>query len=217
MATASALPLGSAGTSLRRNVILSALEALVAGLGLFVIYRHVVAELGLAMLGVWSVLLATTALGRLADAGIASCLFRFVSRWMALHDAAISALYIRTALTTVGLGMAFATLPLWFGFSQFLQIVLSGAELELARTLLPIALLSLWLISIKSVLDSALLGLHRADAKSLAAIVGMGVQVWLSLLLVRDWGLWGLAAAQAAQFALASTICVVVLWRGGVF
>ena len=58
--------------TLRRNAAFSVVEVAVSGLGLFFIYRNVVSELGVAMLGVWSLVLATTAFGRMADVGLAA-------------------------------------------------------------------------------------------------------------------------------------------------
>lgn len=47
--------------TVRRNAAFSVVEVAVGGLGLFFIYKNVVSELGVAMLGVWSLVLATTA------------------------------------------------------------------------------------------------------------------------------------------------------------
>ena len=56
--------------NLRRNSAFAVAEVVVYGLGLFFIYRNVVQVLGISMLGVWSLVLATTAFGRAADVGI---------------------------------------------------------------------------------------------------------------------------------------------------
>ena len=65
--------------TLRRGVILSVAEVIVASLGLFALYKLINAELGLAALGIWSLVVATTAIARLGDAGIAAGLRRFIA------------------------------------------------------------------------------------------------------------------------------------------
>ena len=199
--------------ALRRNAVASGLEVAVAGLGLFVIYRAVVQELGLGMLGVWSLLLATTAFGRVADLGIAAGLARFVARALAEGDRAGAALFGRTALVAVAIGMgAVAAAALW-PLSRALGLALGGADLALARGLLPGALLVFWLGTLRAVVDACLLGAHRADLRAVASVAGMAVQVGVALSLVGTKGLGGLVGAQAAAAVVALALGLVLVRR----
>ncbi|MDZ4309657.1 MAG: oligosaccharide flippase family protein [Cypionkella sp.] len=188
--------------TLRRNAAFSVIEVVISGLGLFFIYRSVLAELGLSMLGVWSLVLATTAFGRMADVGIAAGLARFVAGALAEEAPEQAILYMRTAFIAVSGLMALVALVLWYPLSRALSLALSDTELALARDLLPWALLTFWALNLKGVLDACLIGAHRADLKSLATMAGMGLQITASLLLVSGFGLFGLAWAQAGQYAL---------------
>ena len=189
--------------TLRRNTLFSIAEVLLNGLGLFVIYKNVVSVLGLKMLGVWSIVLATTAFGRLADVGISAGLARFIAREQARGDTDKANAHLQTGLITVAAVMAVLTILAYWPIHYALAIALGDGELAVARRLIPYALLTFWLLNLNSVTAAALLGLHRADLRSISNIIGMIGQVMASLLLVRDHQLMGLAWAQTGQYVLA--------------
>lgn len=192
--------------NLKRNSLFSAAEVVVGGLGLFIIYRSVVAELGIAMLGVWSIVLATTAFGRIADVGIAAGLSRFIAtaRGRKEHDRV--RLCFWTALSAIAALMAAVALIGWWPLSAALGLALDGAELVAARQLLPWALLTFWLLNINAGLAASLLGIQRSDLRAIASIGGMVIQVVASYVLVKSHGLLGLAWAQAAQYVFSIAV-----------
>lgn len=192
--------------SLKRNSIFSAVEVVVNGLGLFFIYRGVVQHLGLSDLGVWSIVLATTAFGRVADIGIAAGLARFIatSNSRSKHD--VSSTYFSTALISILLLMGAIALLGWAPLSYALRFALEGAALSKAEGLLPWALLTFWLLNINAVVAAALLGIQRSDLRAVASIAGMALQVAASHALISTHGLEGLAWAQAAQYLLSLSL-----------
>lgn len=197
--------------NLKRNSIFSAAEVVFNGLGLFLIYRSVVAELGVAMLGVWSIVLATTAFGRIADVGISAGLSRFIAAACARQDHVLARHYLWTALLAITALMASIALLGWWPLNAGLGFALHGAELDAARQLLPWALLTFWLLNINAGLAATLLGIQRSDLRAIASIGGMAIQVIASYLLVSSHGLIGLAWAQTAQYVLtilASTVFI---------
>lgn len=191
---------------LGRNAIWSAAEVVVNGIGLFFIYRNVVQTLGVSMVGVWSIVLATTAFGRLADTGVAPGMARFIARALAEGRPERAVLYMRTGSTAIAVFMAVVAalfyLPFWFA----LELALNGVELAMARSLLPWALMSFWLIQLKAVYDAALLSVHRADLRAVSNVVGMVFQILASIALVKTHGLNGLAWAQFGQFAISLVV-----------
>lgn len=189
--------------TLRRNAIFSVAEALLNGLSLFFIYKNVVSTLGVSLLGVWSLVLATTAFGRLADVGISGGLARFVAREQAKGKAGSPHGYIETGMLSVAAIMGVLTLAAYWPIYLALGIALHDDELVLAREIVPYALLTFWLLNINAVTAAALLGLHRADLRSISSICGMLVQVAASLALVKSFQLKGLAWAQTAQYVVA--------------
>mgnify|MGYP000008098273 CR=1 FL=1 len=189
--------------TLRRNALFSVAEVLLNGLGLFFIYKNVVSTLGVSLLGVWSLVLATTAFGRLADVGISAGLARFVAREQAKGEAGSPQSYIETGMLSVAAIMGVLTLLAYWPIYFALGIALHDQQLALAREIIPYALLTFWLLNINAVTAAALLGLHRADLRSISNICGMLVQVAASLALVKGFQLKGLAWAQTAQYVVA--------------
>ncbi|ESQ89442.1 oligosaccharide flippase family protein [Asticcacaulis benevestitus] len=192
--------------SLKKNTIFSIAEVVLNGIGLFFIYKNVVSSLGVKMLGVWSLVLATTAFGRLADVGISAGLARFVARELAKDNPDAVTTYVQTAMISVAGIMGILTLIAYWPIYFALKIALSGSELELARSIIPFALLTFWMLNLNSVTAASLLGLHRADLRSISNIFGMLVQVATSLVLVKSFQLMGLAWAQTAQYVVAISI-----------
>lgn len=188
---------------MRRNSAFSAAEVIVGGVCLFFIYRNVVQTLGVSMLGVWSLVLATTAFGRAADLGISGGLARFIGRSIGEGRLEAAVAYMRTGVLFMAAAMGVVALALWWPLWRGLAIALDGRELAAAREVLPWAVLSLWLLIVKSAIDSCLLGMGRADLRSIGGMLGMLAQLVASLMLVGTFGLNGLAWAQAGQFVLA--------------
>lgn len=201
--------------SLRKNALFSVAEVLLNGLGLFFIYKNVVSTLGVSLLGVWSLVLATTAFGRLADVGISAGLARFVAREQAKGEAGSPQSYIETGMLSVASIMGVLTLVAYWPIYFALGIALHDQQLALAREIIPYALLTFWLLNINAVTAAALLGLHRADLRSISNICGMLVQVAASLALVKGFQLKGLAWAQTAQYVVAIALSWTFVVRVG--
>jgi O-antigen/teichoic acid export membrane protein len=188
--------------NLRRNSLYAVGEVVVSGLTLFFLYKKVVSALGVEALGVWSLVLATTSLGRLVDVGAASGLSRFVAAAKARNNASRELIFVQTAVITnaaLYLGIALVLwVPAYFGLSW----VMKGAALSSGRALLPFSLASFVLMGTTSATTGAIVGQHRSDQKSLLMVSGLVVQLLVALAFVRDHGLPALAWAQIAQYAV---------------
>ena len=62
-----------------RNTLWNVAEVIIGAAVLFLLYRLIIAKLGVEALGIWALVLATTAVAKLADVGVASGLGRFVA------------------------------------------------------------------------------------------------------------------------------------------
>ena len=192
--------------NLRRNSLYALAEVIVSGIVLFFLYKKVVGTLGVKALGIWSLVLATTSLGRVADIGAAAGLARFVAAASARKDSGLAIHYVQTAaLTNLAVYTAVAVLmwaPAFFGLS----FVLSGDSLVVGRQLLPFSLISFVLMGLSTATIGAIVGQLRSDQKSMISIGGLVVQYSIAALLVKAHGLVALAWAQIAQYALTFTV-----------
>jgi O-antigen/teichoic acid export membrane protein len=169
---------------------------------LFFLYRVIVGQLGVKALGIWSLVLATTSLGRLADLGTAAGLGRFVAIAGARQERDKTVVYVETAIiTNLSLYSAIA-LAMWAPAFYALSLTTSGEVLATARALLPFSLLSFVLMGVASATTGAIVGQQRSDQKSMITIAGLVLQFLASVALIRYGGLRAVAWAQIAQYAL---------------
>ncbi len=185
---------------LRRNVIWSIVEVFISGLILFLLYRIIVKDLSVEALGIWSLVMATTSLGRLADIGTAAGLGRFVAASRAKKDDGKAIDYAETAiLTNLILYFVIAAI-IWAPAYYGLSLMTSGESLAKARELLPYALISFILMSLTAATTGALVGQQRSDQRSMVTIASLFVQFAIAVVLVPRYGLPALAWAQTAQY-----------------
>jgi O-antigen/teichoic acid export membrane protein len=192
----------SVGT-LRRNAIWNLAEVAGSSVVLFVLYKLILKHLGVSALGIWSLVLATTSLARVADLGAAGGLGRYVALAHARNEAGDEALsYVETALIAnagfyILLG-AVLYYPAWWG----LGLTTQGAATVEARALLPFAIGAFVLQNVANVVTAALTGFHKSYQKSALTLLTLLVQATVALLTVQTIGLRGVALAQIVQYAL---------------
>jgi O-antigen/teichoic acid export membrane protein len=196
---------------LRRSAALSVAQVIVAGGALLLFYHYLVATIGVTAVGLWSVVLATTAVGRIADFGLGGGVSRFVARAGAQHNPLRAATYVETAAvsTAVVSGLLAA---IAFPLLQSLLPILVGREnVGIAAALLPYALLSFWITTITSIFQGGLDGALRVDLRNLILIASPVLQLGLGMLFVHWNGVMGLAYAQLIQAVMILALSLTAL------
>ena len=186
-----------------RNATWNIGEIAAATVALFLLFKIIVGALGLAALGVWSLVLATTSLARLADLGVTGGLGKFVAQASARREREIEEAsplaYVETAVTAnLILYVGVAGIAFWPARQAILS-VLEGAEAQQAAALLPYALVSFVFGGMSGTLGAGLLGLSRSDRKSQIMVAGYGLQLLAAVVLAPRYGLPGVAIGQIAQ------------------
>lgn len=185
--------------SLHRNALANVLQMLVGAGLMFVLYRYINATLGIALFGVWSVVLATASASRLANMGVGAGMTRFVAKYLALEDGRTAASMVETAAVTLSVVLGVVLPLLYFPLKLILAHVFSGQYLDEAQMLLPYALASLWLGDVAGVFESGFEGLQRMDLRAGILVTGQALRLGLAIWLIPAYGLIGLAEAQVAQ------------------
>lgn len=185
--------------SLTHNALANLLQALIGGILSFVLYRYINDTLGVALLGVWSVVLATASASRLTDLGLSASVTRFVALRLARNTPKEAARVIETALLSLLLLMGLFLPILYWLLWQLLPHLFDAEYLASARILLPYAFFSLGLSMMTAVLYSGFEGCQRMDLRAQLAVWGQLLMVALAFLLVPHMRLIGLAWAQIGQ------------------
>ena len=63
----------------KKNVVFAGLQILLSGISLFVLYKILIIQIGIELLGVWSIVMAFSAFLRTGDFGFAGSIVKFVS------------------------------------------------------------------------------------------------------------------------------------------
>ncbi len=189
--------------TLRRNVGWNVVEVVVSSLVLFLVFKLIVAQLGVTSLGVWSLVLSVTSIARVADVGAAAGLSRYVGIARVAKDAEAdrdALRYVRTAFGVNGLLYVILALLIWWPAWKALPLVTHGSDLVEARALLPYAVASFAMLNVASVATIALIGLGRGERKSMLTLGATAVQAVVAIAAIGRFGLVGVAMGQIAQY-----------------
>jgi O-antigen/teichoic acid export membrane protein len=196
-----------------RNASASVMQSLFGAVLLFALYRYINMALGVEQLGVWSVVLATVAASHLADLGLSAGVTRFVARDRARGQDTKAGQIIDTVVLTMAVLVALLGWPLFILGKTLLPLFFHGDHLSLALDVLPLALLSLWLTMLSTVLQGGLDGCQRMDLRAGMVLFGQTVLLGMAIWLVPIYGLTGLALAQVAQGSLLLVLGRLLLCR----
>lgn len=190
------------GRGLKGNVVANITQAVGGAILLFALYRYINATLGVERLGIWSVVLATASAANLANLGLSGGVIRFVARDRARGDSRRAAEVVDTAAITLA-ALLGVLLPLLYPLlTRVLAHLFQEEHLAEAQSILPYALLSLWVTMVSSVFSGALDGCERMDLRAGLVIGGQLLLLPLAFWLVPRHGLLGLAWAQIGQGCL---------------
>jgi O-antigen/teichoic acid export membrane protein len=185
--------------SLSRNALANILQMLVGAALLFVLYRFLNGTLGVAGLGVWSVVLSTASASRFADLGLSQGVTRFVAKNQANQDSLSSVAVIETAMVSLMIIGIILVFVLYVPLTKLLPLFFRGEQLQSALELIPYALASLWLTLVSTVVQSGFDGCQRMDLRASLVVVGQVLLLLFSFWLVPEYGLTGYAWAQIIQ------------------
>jgi len=201
----------------RRRIILNALTTVGQTLGsaaaLFLLYRFLIRAIGIERLGIWSLVLATTSFVWLANQGFSTSLVKFVAKYAARQQSDDVALVIQTAVISTAVALAAISAGLYPAGRWLLAIILPPKSLPEAIAILPLALISLWLTVLESILQAGLAGHQLIAECNYLEISGSVSYLVLALALVPRHGLVGLACAQVVQVAAILAITWSLLRR----
>ena len=185
-----------------RNASFAMLQVVVSGAVLLILYRYLLDALGAAQLGIWSLVLATTSVSRIAELGLSGSGLKFVAQYLARDEAAQASAVVQTATISIAAFIGLLVLAAYSSIGWILGYVIPPSELELAISLLPYALASFWLSSVAGVAGAGLEGCQRFDLRAYVQMGTHGLYLVSALWLIPSHGLYGVAYAQVFQAAL---------------
>lgn len=192
---------------IRANAVSSSAQVILSTVILFLLYRYLVDQLGVELVGVWSITVAVSSLGRIGELGLSGAVTRHVASDLAISNPHRAAVSIQTAILSVALLVAFSLGPAYLVVGAVLEYTLPQATLSAARGILILVFVYVWVSAVVGLLQAGLDGCHRLDLRNAVVAATMLIFLCLALWLVPVYGLLGLAYAQLLQscFALCAS------------
>ncbi len=191
---------------LTTNIFSAAGQTIVQMVMFVMLYRYLINRIGVDQLGTWSLVLAAVSAARVSELGFGGSIIKYVAAYRAQGDDQAASESLQTAAISVGALLALMVALAYPLLSLALPHVLPAAGLDAGRTILPFALVSIWLTSVADIWMNALDACLRSGLRAGIMIIGSLVFFLLALIGVEYYGLLGLAAAQVAQGVILLTV-----------
>lgn len=185
-------------------------QTVVLGATLFFLYRYLLNVLGVEKLGVWSLVLASTSVTRVANLGLTGSVVKFVAKYVARDDLIAVSKVLQTSLISIGVAMGLLLCVFYPIAPYVLELFLGPEAMVWALSILPYAFVSVWLSSLYTVYIGGLDGFQRVDQRSVLMIAGTLLHAVFAVILVTFYDLTGLAFAQVLQY-------IFLIIFGGIF
>jgi O-antigen/teichoic acid export membrane protein len=181
------------------NAIISVMQIIAVSLLIFILYRYLLNTIGIKLLGIWSLVLATTSITQIANFGLSGSVVKFVAKYIARGEDENVSDVIQTATLSAAVIISVILLIGYPVIKWIVGIVVPKEFLYHAIIILPYALLTFWLMMITGIFHAGLDGFQRIDLRSILLIVGTALHLLLCFVLVPAYGLLGVAYAQVIQ------------------
>lgn len=194
---------------LSRNAFAAMAQVVVSAAVLFVFYRFLIRQLGPEEIGVWSLVVASTAVARLGEFGLGGGVTRFVAGDLGAGDGERAPGTIGMCVVAIGAIVGVGCLALQPMLHAGLgQMIADARLLEAARGLLPWTLAALWFGSVSQVFLSALDGCQRSELKATIIVAAAIGQLGAAYMIVPTQGLKGLGPVQLVQAGLTTVFAI---------
>lgn len=200
--------------SLTRNGLFALGQSLAVTIFLLLAYRLVINYAGLERFGVWSLLIAGSAIARIGDISGGGALARFVAM-AGSEEGGLrrSRNLVHTVILTSFAVNIVIGLIVWVSAPYVIPLFIAPPYLPEARALVPYVVVSLVLSALGTAVASGIDGAQRADQRALVVSVASLLFFIACVLLVPSHGVIGFGAAQIVQQGAMLILGWVVLRR----
>jgi len=185
------------------NAFMSVVQLIVNAIILFLLYKFILRMIGVDKLGIWSMVMAITSLSRFGDLGISSSVVKYVAKYLAQGKEFMISSVIETSVISIGLFIGLLSALFYYFAPWLLSFIIPNDSIGIALSILPYALISLWITSVSGVFQNALDGLQKIYIKAIILTGGTILNFIICLIFVPVHGIMALAYAQLIQ-----SICV---------
>lgn len=164
-----------------------------------ILYRYLFDTIGIEKLGVWSIVLATTSASRLSEMGFTASVTKFIATYRSENNEQSAVEALQTAAISLGIIVSVILLFAYPLLQLAMPHLLPKDGLSDGLEILPYALISIWFSVVSGIWMSGLDGCLRSDIRAGLMIASNVLLLVMAFILVKPYGLAGLAIAQIAQ------------------
>ena len=179
-------------SQMKKNIIYAALQIIVSGISLFVLYKILLIEIGIELIGIWSIVMAFSAFLRTGDFGFAGSIVKFVSENVTKGKVEKVNDIVKTSITSVSVLLGFLLVIFYLSIPFFLPHFISEKYITQALDLLPYSIISVWFAILSTLTIFVFDGLNRVDIRSSFLLIFNLILVGLSIIFVYKYGFFGL-------------------------
>lgn len=184
------------------------LQIAVSSLSLLVLYKVLLDIVGVAHLGVWSLILAASSFVHLANSGLTGGIITHVADLEAKGIRASTVRSIQTAALSMGVFGLVLVVVCYPIAKQYLVFALTEENHAIAIEILPLGLAAFLIYSITGVYQAGLYGCQLIARRNGLLMLESITHLILCVILANRFGLLGLAYARVAQNIL--TLCATI-------
>lgn len=193
------------------NVSTSVVQVVITGLVYFFIYRILVLQLGVELLGVWSLTVAVASVANLSNLGFSTAIIKYVAEYDAKEESEKISKLLYTAIISISVLFILAGILVYSMAFLFITRLIEIKYFGLAMTILPISLSGLFFVSAGNILTSAFEGFQKNYIRNITYATTSVIFLVLAVILIPRSGLVGLAVAQAIQALTALIVSFFIL------
>lgn len=193
------------------NAASSVVQIVVSGATLVILYRYLLETIGVAQLGVWSLVLATGSIVQVANFGLTGSIVKHIAEYDAKGDKRSLAVAVETAaITTAFLGLILMVCA-YPAAKYYLAFAMDDQLYQDALEILPLALVAFLVLMVTSIYQSGLYGCQLIVQRNGLLIAESISHLTLCILLASRYGLLGLASARVLQNCITLTASAAFL------
>ena len=181
------------------NAASSVVQIIVSGATLIILYRYLLDTIGVAHLGVWSLVLATSSMIQVANFGLTGSIVKHIAECDAKGDTQSLVVAVETAAITVASVSLLFIVCAYPVATYYLAFAVDDQLYQEARAILPLALGAFVVMMVTSIYQSGLYGCQLIVQRNGLLIAESISHVMLCVFLAPRYGLLGLAYARVAQ------------------
>lgn len=195
---------------LTKNVIFSVINLLITAISIAVQYKIVIQELGMELLGLWSLIMSISTIIQVGNGSASGTMIKFTTESISKNEEDHIQYYLNSTLL---LTIFFWTILSTLIYSVYLYVpnlIIGNSKLEnLGAQLLPLTLLNLLLNIVSQIFFSVQEGYKLSYKKSISNIIIVVLMLPISIYAIYSHGLLGLITSQIIQNLFLVIIAII--------